>query len=183
MAPRAHQKGSVQLAVEVSDILISGYSNRRPENEIRNDVVMAITAALTLDLGLTVGFIKSPPMQTPEILVSPMRFIRTKYEDRQIPEFIDRFADYALGLGAAIDKNRGLDHSKVREYWLERGPRILPSCFLPLPSFVKRFSGLGTKPGEAMTEAISAGQTVQCWVLQIALNRRLATISRRATTT
>ena len=130
MAPRAHQKGSEQLAVEVSDILISGYSNRRPENEIRNDVVMAITAALTLDLGLTVGFIKSPPMQTPEILVSPMRFIRTKYEDRQISEFIDRFADYALGLGLAIDKNRGLDHSKVREYWLERGPRMFLTAVL-----------------------------------------------------
>jgi hypothetical protein len=28
-------------------------------------------------------------------------------------------------LRAAIDKNRGLDHSKVREYWLDRGPCMM----------------------------------------------------------
>jgi len=34
------------------------------------------------------------------------------------------FAEYAVGLGEALDKNIGLDHSKVREYWLSRGPRL-----------------------------------------------------------
>mmetsp|Transcript_46794 Transcript_46794/g.73250 ORF Transcript_46794/g.73250 Transcript_46794/m.73250 type:complete len:156 (-) Transcript_46794:338-805(-) len=32
--------------------------------------------------------------------------------------------EYAVGLGEATDKNIGLDHSKVREYWLLRGPRL-----------------------------------------------------------
>ena len=67
-------------------------------------------------------------------------------------EFVIELADYAIALGAAVDKNNGLDHSKVydrfdphavfletvafathhslvraaqvREYWLNRGPRL-----------------------------------------------------------
>jgi len=44
--------------------------------------------------------------------------------------YAEEMADYALGLGAAVDKNRGLDHSKVREYWLQRGPRLLITALL-----------------------------------------------------
>ena len=43
---------------------------------------------------------------------------------------MDRFADYAIGLADAIDKNRGLDHSKVREYWLERAPKLFLTAVL-----------------------------------------------------
>ena len=67
-------------------------------------------------------------------------------------EFVIELADYAIALGAAVEKNNGLDHSKVydrfdphavfletvafatphsfvraaqvREYWLNRGPRL-----------------------------------------------------------
>ena len=41
--------------------------------------------------------------------------------------------EYAIGLGDALDKNIGLDHSKVREYWLSRGPRL---CMTAIAYFV-----------------------------------------------
>ena len=34
-------------------------------------------------------------------------------------------AEFSLGLGTCVDTNIGLSHSKVREYWLRRGPRQL----------------------------------------------------------
>lgn len=39
-------------------------------------------------------------------------------------ELCDRLADFSVELGEALDLNVGLDHSKVREYWLTRGPRL-----------------------------------------------------------
>jgi len=39
-------------------------------------------------------------------------------------ELGDRLADFSVELGEAQDKNVGLDHSKVREYWRTRGPRL-----------------------------------------------------------
>lgn len=39
------------------------------------------------------------------------------------------FADYTLGLKKAVDCNIGLDHSKVREYWFNRGPRLWATMF------------------------------------------------------
>jgi hypothetical protein len=43
---------------------------------------------------------------------------------------VDRFADFTIGLSNAIDKNRGLDHSKVREYWLDRAPKLFLTAVL-----------------------------------------------------
>lgn len=64
--------------------------------------------------------------------LSPVQVIRsTKCSHPQSrQEYVEEMADYALGLGAAVDKNRGLDHSKVREYWLQRGPRLLMTALL-----------------------------------------------------
>ena len=38
--------------------------------------------------------------------------------------FIFDFLNYIIGLNNINKKDLGLDHSKVREYWLKRGPRI-----------------------------------------------------------
>jgi len=49
-------------------------------------------------------------------------------EDKQLA--ISQLADYSLGLRAAIAVNAGFDHSKVREYWIYRGPRVLALALL-----------------------------------------------------
>ena len=38
--------------------------------------------------------------------------------------FIFDFLNYVINLNSINKKDIGLDHSKVREYWLKRGPRI-----------------------------------------------------------
>jgi hypothetical protein len=59
-------------------------------------------------------------------LLSPMRVVLPPDAPTAAPAAWAReLAEYAVGLGEAIDKNRGLDHSKVREYWLDRGPRMM----------------------------------------------------------
>ena len=46
-------------------------------------------------------------------------------EQRQALEMAHHLAVYAVGLKVAIASNIGLSHSKVREYWFNRGPRML----------------------------------------------------------
>ena len=45
-------------------------------------------------------------------------------------QIIYNFSVYIYNLKEINKKDIGLDHSKVREYWLKRGPRILISSFL-----------------------------------------------------
>eukprot|EP00277_Geminigera_cryophila_P036413 CAMPEP_0173096504 /NCGR_PEP_ID=MMETSP1102-20130122/32995_1 /TAXON_ID=49646 /ORGANISM="Geminigera sp., Strain Caron Lab Isolate" /LENGTH=259 /DNA_ID=CAMNT_0013987463 /DNA_START=131 /DNA_END=907 /DNA_ORIENTATION=+ len=52
------------------------------------------------------------------------------HTNAQENEWVEKFAEYSCGLGEALDKNRGLDHSKVREYWLSRGPRLFLTAVL-----------------------------------------------------
>ena len=47
---------------------------------------------------------------------------------------IYNFANYIIELKKINEKDIGLDHSKVREYWLKRGPRILISSIVLLLS-------------------------------------------------
>lgn len=47
---------------------------------------------------------------------------------------IYNFSDYIIQLKIINEKDVGLDHSKVREYWLKRGPRILISSIILLLS-------------------------------------------------
>jgi len=47
---------------------------------------------------------------------------------------IYNFADYIIELKKFNEKDIGLDHSKVREYWLKRGPRIFISSIVLLLS-------------------------------------------------
>jgi len=51
-------------------------------------------------------------------------------EEQARAEWLRELADYAVSLGAAVDKNMGLDHSKVREYWLDRGPRLAATAVI-----------------------------------------------------
>ena len=54
-------------------------------------------------------------------------------------EHLDEMLVFALNLHAAIELNAGLEHSKVREYWLLRGPRFLATtCSLLALSIVFR---------------------------------------------
>ena len=46
--------------------------------------------------------------------------------------WVHEYTEYALGLGEVLEKNKGLDHSKVREYWLARGPRLLLTALIYL---------------------------------------------------
>lgn len=121
MGKKADHASSIRLATDMSDVLLSRYSDSRSEQEIRTVLVEAIVKSL--GSGLTMNRMKVNEVQTLETLVSPIHFIRYKSESHA-QAFVHRFADYALGLGEAIEKNRGLGHSKVREYWLERGPRM-----------------------------------------------------------
>ena len=125
MAHKADHASSIRLATDMSDMLVSRYSNSRSEQETRTVLVEAIVKSL--GGGLTMNSINE--VQTLETLVSPIHFIRYKSESHA-QDFVHRFADYALGLGEAIEKNRGLGHSKVREYWLERGPRMFVLAIL-----------------------------------------------------
>ena len=45
---------------------------------------------------------------------------------------IYNFAYYIIELKKINEKDIGLDHSKVREYWLKRGPRIFISSIIKL---------------------------------------------------
>ncbi len=45
-------------------------------------------------------------------------------------ELILELSNYINNLNNIYKKDIGLDHSKVREYWLKRGPRILISSFI-----------------------------------------------------
>ncbi len=47
---------------------------------------------------------------------------------------IYNYSDYIIQLKIINEKDVGLDHSKVREYWLKRGPRILISSIILLLS-------------------------------------------------
>ena len=49
-------------------------------------------------------------------------------------ELILNFSNYIINLNYIIKKDIGLDHSKVREYWLKRGPRILITFIILLVS-------------------------------------------------
>ena len=49
-------------------------------------------------------------------------------------ELIYDFSYYIIQLKIINEKDVGLDHSKVREYWLKRGPRILISSIVLLLS-------------------------------------------------
>ena len=44
--------------------------------------------------------------------------------------FIIEFLNYIIGLNNINKKDLGLDHSKVREYWLKRGPRIFTTSLI-----------------------------------------------------
>tara|TARA_Y100000385_G_scaffold138415_1_gene143789 strand:+ start:142 stop:807 length:666 start_codon:yes stop_codon:yes gene_type:complete len=44
--------------------------------------------------------------------------------------FILDFLNYIIGLNNINKKDLGLDHSKVREYWLKRGPRIFTTSLI-----------------------------------------------------
>jgi hypothetical protein len=70
--------------------------------------------------------------------LSPLRLIglSTCLNAQPREEWTNELVDFAMGLGEAVSKNVGLDHSKVRdddvvywylirEYWLQRGPRWL----------------------------------------------------------
>jgi hypothetical protein len=52
--------------------------------------------------------------------------------DADARAWIHEYTEYALGLGEVLEKNKGLDHSKVREYWLARGPRLLLTALIYL---------------------------------------------------
>ena len=62
--------------------------------------------------------------------LSPLHIIRSSrcLQTQSQDEWAQNVSEYALDLGEAVDKNRGLDHSKVREYWLQRGPRLLATA-------------------------------------------------------
>jgi len=49
-------------------------------------------------------------------------------------EFILDFGNYIVNLNNINKKDLGLDHSKVREYWLKRGPRIFITSIVLLTS-------------------------------------------------
>ena len=52
--------------------------------------------------------------------------------DADARAWVHEYTEYALGLGEVLEKNKGLDHSKVREYWLARGPRLLITALIYL---------------------------------------------------
>ena len=49
-------------------------------------------------------------------------------------QLIYNFSNYIINLRIINKKDFGLDHSKVREYWLKRGPRLFISSILLLLS-------------------------------------------------
>ena len=132
VADRNKQTESVALAASMTDILLRGERKksgevvrRLPRDELRASLRAAINESLMGDC--------EAPAQSRSLAgsqhgpFSPMQFIRssTCLDARSRDGWATELVDFAVGLGEAVDKNLGLDHSKVREYWLQRGPRLL----------------------------------------------------------
>ena len=123
-AVRTNHSHSLALASQITNVIVGDESaktkGRLPCHELRASLHKVIMASLNLA--------HSPLRQETSIhqVMSPMQFIRsTRCVDVQSKEeWVKELSEYALGLGEAVEKNRGLDHSKVREYWLQRGPRL-----------------------------------------------------------
>jgi hypothetical protein len=90
-------------------------------DELRASLGGAINASLMVDCEAQAA--KGLEAET----LSPLRLIRssTCLNAQTREHWANELVDFAMGLGEAVDKNVGLDHSKVREYWLQRGPRWL----------------------------------------------------------
>lgn len=131
MACRDGHHSSILLAHKITDVLVPGNNTRKSKDETRAELLDLLKHRLPSA--------PADPAPTPIRInrqqwapLSPMQVIgSTKCLNPQTrQEFAEALTDYALGLGAAVDKNRGLDHSKVREYWIQRGPRLLATALL-----------------------------------------------------
>ena len=132
VAGRSEHRESIALAASVTNILLGG--ERENSGKVvtrlpRDELCAALRAAINESLKEKCEAQARPHMMsgTQTGPFSPMKFIRssTCLDVRARERWADEFVDFAVGLGEAVDKNLGLDHSKVREYWLQRGPRLL----------------------------------------------------------
>lgn len=129
IAGRSEHRESIALAVRMTDILLasrcgkpaSGEVAELRRDELRASLGGAINASLMVDCEAQAA--KGLEAET----LSPLRLIRssTCLNAQTREHWANELVDFAMGLGEAVDKNVGLDHSKVREYWLQRGPRWL----------------------------------------------------------
>ena len=133
IAGRSEHRESIALAVRMTDILLNGQCGKPASGEVaelrheelRASLRGAINASLMGqgDCEAQADATKGVEAET----LSPLRLIRssTCLNAQPREEWANELVDFAMGLGEAVDKNVGLDHSKVREYWLQRGPRWL----------------------------------------------------------
>ena len=133
IAGRSEHRESIALAVRMTDILLDGQCGKPASGEVaelrRDELWASLRGAIdaTLmgqgDCEAQAGARKGVEAEA----LSPLRLIRssTCLNAQPREEWANELVDFAMGLGEAVDKNVGLDHSKVREYWLQRGPRWL----------------------------------------------------------
>ena len=126
IAGRSEHRESIALAVRMTDILLDGQCGKPASGEVaelrRDELWASLRGAIDASL-MGQGDWKGVEAEA----LSPLRLIRssTCLNAQPREEWANELVDFAMGLGEAVDKNVGLDHSKVREYWLQRGPRWL----------------------------------------------------------
>ena len=132
IAGRSEHRESIALAVRMTDIVLAASRCKQTaSDEFEDHRLDELRASLwgAIDASL-IGDCETPEGATKELeaeVLSPLRLIRssTCLNAKMRKEWANELVDFAIGLGEAVDKNVGLDHSKVREYWLQRGPRWL----------------------------------------------------------
>jgi hypothetical protein len=76
-------------------------------------------------------------------------------------ETVRNISEYALGLYVVAAKNKGLDHGKAKEYWLQRGPRqAMTMVFYVAFSFAINEIWGDVKPVDRMKTLIIAGTAI-----------------------
>ena len=133
IAGRSEHRESIALAVRMTDILLNGQCGKPASGEVaelrRDELRASLRGAIDASL-MGQGDCEAQADATKGVeaeTLSPLRLIRssTCLNAQPREEWANELVDFAMGLGEAVDKNVGLDHSKVREYWLQRGPRWL----------------------------------------------------------
>mmetsp|Transcript_37514 Transcript_37514/g.88851 ORF Transcript_37514/g.88851 Transcript_37514/m.88851 type:complete len:361 (+) Transcript_37514:97-1179(+) len=121
-----NDRKSLKIATQLTDVLMpvagkkAGYAERPPRAALEE----AIAAALDSESRNTQGADMALSLQR-SAAAHPGADMARSTDEQSMRKLVGELAEYAEGLGKAIDANRGLDHSKVREYWLQRGPRLL----------------------------------------------------------
>ena len=112
-----------QLITEVvGHIVLVRLKNKPPVDQLRVVLTDAVTRALPPEVAhdnrASPGEGGEQGLDLSEKGIFGLRESYTPADQRV---FVHVCVEYLLGLSEAIDKNIGLDHSKVREYWLSRG--------------------------------------------------------------